>query len=57
MKKDLGKCCVKGCTRDIAIAKHQLCRPHLQMYYRGIDPTHHIIRNRKEFKPYVGEKK
>ena len=45
MKKDLGKCCVKGCTRDTAIAKHQLCRPHLQMYYRGIDPnSHHIIR-------------
>lgn len=46
------KCSVKGCVRPIAIAKHALCRAHLQKYYRNGDPGHAQVRIKRKYKPY-----
>jgi len=51
------KCCIKGCERPAFVSKHELCRAHLQQYYRkGEDGLKHI-RNKKDHKPYTTENK
>lgn len=50
------KCCVKGCDRPIAIDKHDLCRAHLQKYYRNGDPGTALVRKKKLYKPYEAHK-
>jgi hypothetical protein len=44
------KCCVKGCKRDAAVKKHQLCWGHLQRFYRHGETGNGEIR-KKQIRP------
>jgi len=52
MKKNREKCSIEGCDRPSYIAKHRLCRAHLQNYYRKGEPGVGKIRTKKQHIPY-----
>ncbi len=46
------KCCIKLCVRKSASFKHQLCKAHLNRYYRHGYPGSTAIVERKKHIPF-----